>query len=139
LKANIYVICCFAIFSSASYGEIYKWVDENGRQQFSNIKPSDKAAGDIQEVKVKEGSFVEQDKAQLERTKEFVDSQQAKREQDKKDRQAAYEKSKPFAPTMATGQSEADRARLRDARNVMRDSPLGAPRARQAPRARSGY
>ena len=130
LKSNIYVVFCFALFSNASYGEIYKWVDENGRQQFSSVKPATHAAGDVQEVKVKEGNFVEQDKAQLERTKEFLDSQQAKREQDMKARQATYEKSRRFVPGMTAGQMEAEQERMWDARHQMRNSPHSAPRAR---------
>ncbi|MES2819667.1 MAG: DUF4124 domain-containing protein [Pseudomonadota bacterium] len=136
MKIYIGIVCCFAFFSSASYGEIYKWVDENGRPQFSNIKPAASAAGEIQEVKVNGGNFVEQDPAQLVRTQEFLDARQAKREQEKKDSRAAYERSRPYAPRTSTGDIEAEQARLRDARNMIRNSPHSAPRARQAPRAR---
>lgn len=139
MKATISAIFCLALFSSASYGEIYKWVDENGRQQFSNVKPTATAAGEVQEVRVKEGSFVEQDKAQQDRMKAFLDSQQVKREQDKRARQAAYAKSRPFVPSRTASDLESEQDRMRDARNQMRNSPHSAPRAQQAPRARSGY
>lgn len=136
MNVGICMACCFALFSSAACGEIYKWVDEQGRPQFSNIKPAASAAGDIQEVEVNGGNFVEQDPDQLARTQEFLDSRQAKREQEQKDRQAAYEHTRRYAPRASAGDFDAEQARLRDARHEMINSPHSAPRARLAPRAR---
>lgn len=123
--------CAFvlaALFSSATYAEIYKWTDENGKQHFSDVKPA--AVQDAQQVNVREGSFVEQDQAQLQRSKEFADQRAAERERERAARQQVGSRklfdAKPAAEVPSQNQLGQDR-------HSMRNSPHAAPRARSAP------
>ncbi|MBD9485182.1 DUF4124 domain-containing protein [Pseudomonas sp. PDM14] len=139
MKAKTCVLLLTALLSTASFGEIYKWTDENGKQHFSNVKPD--TVVDAQEVQVKQGSFVQQDQTQLENTQRGLDERRAQRQREQarsRDiaaQNAMQERRQKLAAEAQKAAEDREARRLQDARNAVRNSGLygkdiSAPRAR---------
>ncbi len=81
---GVFVYLCF--LSMASHGEIYRWVDENGKVHFSDkpTKDSDKI-----EIKPQESLTSGDDRKRIQANKEWFEKRRAEREEEQRKEEKA--------------------------------------------------